>query len=250
MRSTERRTREALVGRRFRPTILTIARTLGAKARQRTLRWAWPLALAVALLASCSGGNETEPTATAGVSRSPSPELATPSPTSPSGYGHPPGTSTGNLTLDDLVATILSPAEEIEPRLVATPTACILEPKGTGELPKCPEGAPEGTIIDVFRATDCDAAEPESVLRALASMAAQPRSLFAVYKSQTEAGSWVPAGDFTILVVLESDSRAPGAGIQFRVAGSGIVGIKFGCGKLARDLVREIPRSDFLVAPK
>ena len=177
-------------------------------------------------------------------------ESATPSPTNLSGYGHPPDTSTGDPTLDGLVATLLGPAEEVEQRLVATPTPCILEPKGTGELPKCPEGAPEGTIMNVFRATDCDAAESESVLRAIRSVAAQPRSLFAVYKSQTEAGSWVPSGDFTILVVLESDSRAPGAGIQFRVAGSGIVGIKFGCGKLARDLVRDIPRSDFLVSPK
>ena len=59
----------------------------------------------------------------------------------------------------------------------------------------------------------------------------------------------MPPGDFTILVVLETNSRAPGTAIEFHVVGSGVVGIKFGCGKLAADLVRDVPRPDFVLAP-
>lgn len=132
------------------------------------------------LVAGCSGGNE--PLATATAANSPSP--VTPQTSSLPGYGHSPGTSTGNPTLDGVVTALLGPASGVEQRLVLTPTACVAEPKGTGELPKCPAGTVDGTTIDIFRATDCDAAEPDSVALAIRSLAAQPRGLFAVYRSQ------------------------------------------------------------------
>jgi hypothetical protein len=86
-----------------------------------------------------------------------SPPPPTPTPSTAPLPHHGPATRTGNDGVDATLDAILSRDPVlIQSRLRFRPVGCVIAPRGIGSPPACPEGAPEGTLIDAISGNSCE----------------------------------------------------------------------------------------------
>jgi hypothetical protein len=119
----------------------------------------------------------------------------------------------------------------IEPLGRFTQTACALNPLGIGAPPECPEGIPEGALIDVYPTGTCHGgyAHAASWPGAAATLATPGPHVVAVFEyGVSESSDAFFYGDFVILATIAFGSPENVGGIF--VGDGGITGIHVGCG--------------------
>lgn len=204
-------------------------------ARQTTLlsRIAVTATVLVLLATGCGGSTNEPPSVSTGTA------VGAASPTS------------GDPSVDKVLDALLAghPAA-ITVLFAPTPTRCTDHAKGLGDPPPCPVGVPDGSLIDVFRATACDAVFPDALATAVDGWIVHRHALYAIYRDPGEAANgWIPAADYAI-VLNDPDSGAPGGrGSAFHVTGGKVVGARFGCGTSLDGLVAGVEPGRFVVPP-
>jgi len=211
--------------------------------RLASARTAVGLVLLVAL-AGCGGEDAPGPG---------EPETAVPSATTATSV---PSSVTQSGAASPTASTALAPViealqsrewERIKPLLQFRDEPCLARVTMTTELPPCPDGTAEGTIVPVFPAAGCHNFTYAHELPAkFTSRPDVPFRLYAIYRSSAEHPrvARLPAGELGII-----EDRGNLGGRVFAISGGKIVSADFGCGISAAAFAAMVPANTFLVAP-
>jgi hypothetical protein len=114
-----------------------------------------------------------------------------------------------------------------------TPTACATNVQGAGGPPDCRAGEADGTLVDVLAISDCEGhfvREDELALDPIATGTVTFVDAFAAPQQ------FFPQAE-TVLVFTRLMSGIGEIGWELAVADDAIVGIKYGCGETAAELI-------------
>jgi len=130
-----------------------------------------------------------------------------------------------------------------------TRTACAAV-EGLGGPPPCPEGAVEGTDVDVFPVLGSEGSyiAPENMETFLINLSL--KSLYTAYRVTPNPNiePYFPEGEYAML--FERNENNVSLPVILRVADGKIVRMDFSIGISAADLLKEVPVENVLVTPQ
>lgn len=147
----------------------------------------------------------------------------------PAGGAHPHGTRTGLATVDQVIEA-LETETSLAGVLQGTPMECAVEPQGLGGT-YCPEGVPDGTVIDAVFTGQCElagrAAEDPVLEESLLELLSGDFYLFGVASHPPAGSEGFEGGRYSVYV-----TSGPGADDWRRivVGDSGVIAVSAGCG--------------------
>jgi len=132
-------------------------------------------------------------------------------------------------------------------RYTSTPCDTV---EGLGGPPPCPDGVPEGTIVDVFPVLGPEGGfiKPEEMEGFLTNSLL--KSLYAVYRVTPNPNiePYYPEGEYAML--FERDINDISMPVILQVKDGKVVRMDFRFGVLPEDMLKEIPVENILITPQ
>jgi hypothetical protein len=197
--------------------------------------------LIIAAVASACGGDasgeNSEPT-------QPAPTY-TPTPAIPDPETGPTGVTVLDLALDALEARDFDAFKAL---LLFAPEACVPPGEGAGGPPDCETGESVGTPIDVIPGASCEGfwLREDAVFQVLGPLFQVAPRLHGVYRADSQL--FDRAGEYAVVVDI-SIAEGPMAANLIMTA-EGVVGVNFGCGETAAQMVEASDFTDVVFVPE
>ncbi len=159
----------------------------------------------------------------------------------------PTGESEGTPTIvnDIIEAVAAADAAAIEAMLVYTSLECTTTVEGLGGPPQCAAGEADGDEVDVLLVAQCEGsyARPGELNTFPLT---ENISFYAAYRA-TDA--FYPPSDYVVVFSRTQPNIEGEMGIEFVATDEGIVGINYGCGQTAPELVEFQQLTDAIIDP-
>jgi hypothetical protein len=197
--------------------------------------------LIIAAIASACGGDasgeNSEPTI-------PAPAY-TPTPAIPDPETGPTGVTVLDLAIDALEARDFDGFKAL---LLFAPEACVPPGQGAGGPPDCRSGEATGTPVDVIPGASCEGfwLREDVLLQALGPLFQTAPRLHGVYRADTQL--FDRAGEYAVVFDISIAEGPMAANVI--MTGEGVVGVNFGCGESAEQMVEAGEFDDVVFVPE